>query len=670
MVRISVVVPIRDVEPYLAECLQSIARQTVTDLEVVMVDDGSTDASAEIAARFAAHDARFRLVRQPNGGLGAARNRGTVETSGEYLAFVDSDDRLPRDAYQQLLSVLESTGSDFASGGVRRLEGGHVVPARFLTETFARTRLSTHVRDFKPLLADRTAWNKLWRRSFWDAEDLRFPEGVWHEDIPVTIPAHFRARAVDVVSAPVYHWRQRDSERASITQRRLEPKVLHDRLSAVEHVHRFLVDDGPRGSADWYRRRLVRDDLRLHLDVLDRADEAYRAEFTERVNALLDGTSDRLCAGLPAIDRLKWHLVRRGRTDELLEVLRFQREAWPAVPVRRLGRWYGDYPFRGDRRLRVPRAVYRLGRADADLALEVQLERWQPDEAGRLRLHGRAAVAGLGSPRPDAQRLRAVAVPPGRWQRLLTRAGGVDVPSRATRRPELPARDAWSGFVVTLHPADLERAASRGRSELCISVRTRGIRRRRTRFAVSGPGVLRTHVVETQSGAFVEVTTGGDGSVRIRPRHSHARLRAYRLDQGDDAELMLTGDVRLPARTFPALEVRRASDDFAVAVPIWVDDARKTFRAWLSVGELEAAAASAERVAGGPETLEKWTLRMAHDGVHLPVEFPEELPRQVYSRGSLMLSLQAGPTGEAVIVETLAARVPAVVGPTAVQAAP
>jgi len=253
---------------------------------------------------------------------------------------------------------------------------------------------------------------------------------------------------------------------------------------------------------------------------------------------------------------------------------------------------------------------------------------------------------------------------------MLTRAGGVDVPSRATRRPELPARDAWSGFVVTLHPADLERAASRGRSELCISVRTRGIRRRRTRFAVSGPGVLRTHVVETQSGAFVEVTTGGDGSVRIRPRHSHARLRAYRLDQGDDAELMLTGDVRLPARTFPALEVRRASDDFAVAVPMWVDDARKTFRAWLSVGELEAAAASAERVAGGPETLEKWTLRMAHDGVHLPVEFPEELPRQVYSRGSLMLSLQAGPTGEAVIVETLAARVPAVVGPTAVQAAP
>src|SRR4051812_49985824 len=86
MPRISVVVPIYNVEPYLEECLESIAHQTYRDLEVVMVDDGSKDNSPAIAERFAARDERFRLVTQPNGGLGSARNTGIKEAGGELLA--------------------------------------------------------------------------------------------------------------------------------------------------------------------------------------------------------------------------------------------------------------------------------------------------------------------------------------------------------------------------------------------------------------------------------------------------------------------------------------------------------------------------------------------------------------------------------------------------------
>src|ERR1700750_1264630 len=113
MSRVSVVVPIYNVEPYIAACRQSIARQTVRDLEVVMIDDGSTDGGAAIAARFAAHDERFTLVQQQTRGLGAARNRGaSLARAGEYLAFVDSDDVLPPDAYERLLGALDETRSD------------------------------------------------------------------------------------------------------------------------------------------------------------------------------------------------------------------------------------------------------------------------------------------------------------------------------------------------------------------------------------------------------------------------------------------------------------------------------------------------------------------------------------------------------------------------------
>ena len=115
--------------------------------------------------------------------------------------------------------------------------------ARFLARTFERTRLKTHVKRFRPLLADRIVPNKLWRRSFWEEHGLRFPEGVLHEDIPVVVPAHFMARSVDVVSEPVYYCRIREggSEDLSITQRRAERRALEDRLDAVEHVSRFLA---------------------------------------------------------------------------------------------------------------------------------------------------------------------------------------------------------------------------------------------------------------------------------------------------------------------------------------------------------------------------------------------------------------------------------------------
>src|SRR5918911_2171312 len=153
--RISVVVPIYNVERYLVECLESVAAQTVADLEVVMVDDGSTDGSAAIARSFADRDARFRLVTQPNGGLGNARNTGVAAATGAFLAFLDSDDVLPADAYELLHGALAETGSDFATGNIQRLSRTGTHQSRFAAKAFRRTRLRTHVTRFRPLLADR-----------------------------------------------------------------------------------------------------------------------------------------------------------------------------------------------------------------------------------------------------------------------------------------------------------------------------------------------------------------------------------------------------------------------------------------------------------------------------------------------------------------------------------
>jgi CDP-glycerol glycerophosphotransferase len=234
---LSVVVPFYNVEAYLEACLESLERQTLRDLEVIMVDDGSPDGSEAIAKRFAARDTRFVLVQQDNQGLGPARNTGVRHATGEFLCFVDSDDVIPRYAYELMVGSLRETGSDIVSGAVRQVGANGLVDSPLHKPIFKVTRKKTHVRDYPALLNDRTAWNKVFRRSFWDRHAFQFPPGLY-EDAPVTVPAHALAGTVDVLKEVVYHWRIRETGTKSITQRRTEPGNLADRIRSMRSARR------------------------------------------------------------------------------------------------------------------------------------------------------------------------------------------------------------------------------------------------------------------------------------------------------------------------------------------------------------------------------------------------------------------------------------------------
>ncbi len=240
--RLTVVVPLYNVEEYIGACLASLAEQTMPDLEVVLVDDGSTDQGPRIAQEFTERDPRFRLIRQQNAGLGAARNAGVREAhpGGEFLTFVDSDDVVPPGAYARMLAELDASGSDFATGNVLRLRaGGALEQSPMFRKPMEKARRATHVTRDWILLGDRIACNKVFRRAFWDEHAFAFPTGVLYEDIAVVLPAHFLARSVDVVEEPVYHWRDRDG---SITTRRAVPQGIRDRAAAVTTVSRFLAE--------------------------------------------------------------------------------------------------------------------------------------------------------------------------------------------------------------------------------------------------------------------------------------------------------------------------------------------------------------------------------------------------------------------------------------------
>ncbi len=209
---LSCVVPIYNVEKYLACCLESIVRQTHGDFECICIDDGSTDASAAIAREFCARDGRFRLIRQENRGLAAARNRGIEEARCPYVTFVDSDDYLHPTAFDVLLGIAVTSGAD-------------LVCCRYVPvaeqATFPKTQTnvevgSANVVSAEPLLSvlrgfapvGPSAWGKLYATSL--LKRCTFDEGTRiHEDTWHSIQVLRSATRLACSEVPIYFYRSR-----------------------------------------------------------------------------------------------------------------------------------------------------------------------------------------------------------------------------------------------------------------------------------------------------------------------------------------------------------------------------------------------------------------------------------------------------------------------------
>ncbi len=225
---LSVVMPIYRVEDYLETSLASVRAQSLREFEVVVVDDGSPDSSADIARAWAKKDLRFRVVSQENAGPSAARNAGIKHCVAPYLTFVDGDDTLPRDAWKHMVETLERTGSDLCVGKLVRDNGTRQFATERMEANHAADRDGLRIEQMPRILADVFPVNKVYRRDFWDRHGLAFPEGVFYEDQPVMTKA-FLAGTFDVLSETVYHYWIR-ADRSSTTQLRHRISDLHDRV--------------------------------------------------------------------------------------------------------------------------------------------------------------------------------------------------------------------------------------------------------------------------------------------------------------------------------------------------------------------------------------------------------------------------------------------------------
>ena len=214
MPKISVIVPVFNVEKYLAQCLESILGETFTDIEIICVNDGSTDNSENILKTYKLRDKRIIIINKENGGLSSSRNSGLKQAKGEFISFIDSDDWISPYMLEKLYNNITKQNTDISMCAVNVFDENtkmlkedryfnlSVFPVSFDNKVFSYEDTKTFTLEI-PVMA----WNKLYRRAFLEECKTEFPEGKIFEDGAFFFSIYFKTKRVSILREPLYFYR-------------------------------------------------------------------------------------------------------------------------------------------------------------------------------------------------------------------------------------------------------------------------------------------------------------------------------------------------------------------------------------------------------------------------------------------------------------------------------
>lgn len=231
MAKVSVIVPVYNVEKYLPKCLDTLVNQTLQDIEIIVVNDGATDHSAEVIDSFVCKYPQIISLTKPNGGLSDARNYGIPYATGEYIGFVDSDDYVDIDMYEKLYAKAKEDDSDIVECDLH-----HVFPDGTID-----TEVGDRIQDKKQMLmmGRSVVWNKIYRRDWLLETGIMFPKGCIYEDVEffVKLVPHIRKYSY-VDAASIYYVQRGDSINNKQTFKTL------DILKVLQHIKDYYVENG------------------------------------------------------------------------------------------------------------------------------------------------------------------------------------------------------------------------------------------------------------------------------------------------------------------------------------------------------------------------------------------------------------------------------------------
>ncbi len=235
-IKISIIIPVYNSEKYLRTCLDSVINQTLKDIEIILVDDGSVDKSSEIYNEYLNKDERITIIKQTNQKQGAARNRGIEIAKGKYIGFVDADDYVDLNFFEKLYETAERYESDMAIASLVKVCSGKkrykwkFESEKLLISDYDKFILAHQIKNAAP-------YNKIYKRSFIEKNQIRFKENVFYEDGPFTVQAVYYANKIITVPEVFYYYLKNPS--STVNSKQTE-KHINDALNAKAEILRFV----------------------------------------------------------------------------------------------------------------------------------------------------------------------------------------------------------------------------------------------------------------------------------------------------------------------------------------------------------------------------------------------------------------------------------------------
>lgn len=238
---VTIIIPVYKVEKYLKKCINSVITQTYSNLEIILVDDGSTDHCGEICDAFAEKDTRIKVIHKANGGLSDARNAGIDVMNGLYVVFIDSDDWVSKYYVENLYRAVKEGKTKLSTSWFIEVdEGDEAIPeAKVSRETEVLTAHDCLYRLFRQDGVEMSAWGKMYHRDLF--ENLRYPERKLYEDIPVTYRAIDLAEKVSVIKCVDYYYLQREN---SIQYQKFNSNKM-DAIVHMQELYEFVEKKYP-----------------------------------------------------------------------------------------------------------------------------------------------------------------------------------------------------------------------------------------------------------------------------------------------------------------------------------------------------------------------------------------------------------------------------------------
>ncbi|GAA2723720.1 MULTISPECIES: CDP-glycerol glycerophosphotransferase family protein [Streptomyces] len=507
---VSVVLIVYNDAGRLPRAARSVLAQSLHNLELIVVDDCSTDATAHVARQLAAADPRVRVLGLPvnSGGCGAPRNAGIDAARAPYVMFLDSDDELPYHACKSLLLTAERTGADFVTGEVTRLFEESGTTALWYPELFAEERLVTGLASAPEYFLDHLSTNKLYRAGFLAAHGLRFPEDLHYEDQLFSARAFVLAHSFAVVPWPVYTWRLAADPATgpSISSSRHKIGNVADRIAVARLIDDFLAKSGNGGLQVAKDTKFLRHDLRLYLGDLPFRDPGWTKEFAATVTPYLAGIAPEAVAAMPREQQICQYLLQTGRLAEATECARTLDR--PRIAPRHVVRDAAGRTYWG-----------RIPPGDEQAARALDIGSWRLDEqpfaTGPLR-HEITGLRVTGTRLRitlrtyDPARLLGGAVPVTAALRVAAGGDGLTVPfSYAPARPG--AREHTADFDVDLRRVPLGPKGFHGSRHPVVVLERLGLGRADPLLA---PHALPPHSART-AGHRVRIRCEGRGVGRL-----------------------------------------------------------------------------------------------------------------------------------------------------------